>query len=441
MLKTSVPHYFKARREALIQANPGAAFIFPAGAEVLRNPDVFYPHRQESNFYYLSGFAEPESWLVITPEKNGPGASRMTLFVRQNDPEKEMWQGERHGTQGASQVYGADESYLYEDFSKRLPELLSDCEKVFYRVGQNEKNDRTVFAALESHRASRSRAARGLAAVTDPNEALAEMRLFKTPEEAALLRQAGKISGEAHRTAMRETRHGMYEYEVEALIDYSFRRNGCGRNGYPSIVAGGKNAACLHYTYNNEKLRDGELLLIDAGGEFDYYTADITRTFPIGKRFSDSQATIYDLVLRAQKEALAMAKPGATLTAIHRRTTEVLVDGLLRLDLMKGSASEIIRKNEHRRFYPHGTSHWLGMDVHDVGFYQKNGEPRVLEPGMCFTVEPGLYFQPGDREVPEKFRNIGVRIEDDVWVTASGHENFTLSAPKERAEIEALRAY
>jgi Xaa-Pro aminopeptidase len=440
MLKTSVPSYFKARREALLKANPGAAFIFPAGAEVLRNPDVSYPHRQESNFYYLSGFAEPESWLVIVPEKKESGASRMILFVRQNDPEKEMWQGERHGIQGASAVYGANEAYLYDDFSKRLPELLAGVEKVFYRVGQNEKNDRIVFDALESHFHGRARSARGLASVFDPNEALAEMRLFKSPEEAALLRKAGEISAGAHRLLMREVRPGMNEFEVEALIDYSFRRQGCGRNGYPSIVASGKNATCLHYTYNNETLRDGDLLLIDAGGEYDYYTADITRTFPIGKKFSEAQATIYELVLRAQKAALAMAKPGTTLSAIHRHTTEVLVEGLLSLELLKGEVSEIIRKNEHRRFYPHGTSHWLGMDVHDVGLYQKNGEPRLLEPGMCFTVEPGLYFQPNDREVAEKFRNIGVRIEDDIWMTPQGHENFTLGAPKERSEIEALRA-
>ncbi|MDR3608147.1 MAG: aminopeptidase P N-terminal domain-containing protein [Oligoflexia bacterium] len=440
MLKKEVPGFFKARREALLRAHPGAAFILPAAPEVIRNPDVHYPYRQESGFYYLSGFEEPQSWLVVAPNKNSPGTSRMILFVRHNDPEKEIWEGARYGTEGAARVFGADATYLFDDFSNKLPELLQDCERIFYRFGHSAENDRVVFGALEPFRRGLDRAGKIMPALQDPSEALGEMRLFKSAEEAALLRRACEISALAHKTAMKEVRPGMNEYEIEALIDYSFRRQGCGRVGYSSIVAGGKNATCLHYHSNNERLRDGDLLLIDAGGEYDYYTADISRTFPIGRGFSDAQATVYDLVLRAQKEALAVAKPGALLPDIHHRATEVLVDGLLSLGLLKGKTEEIIRTGEHRRFYPHGTSHWLGMDVHDVGLYRKNSEPRPLEPGMCFTIEPGLYFQSNDRDVPEKFRNIGVRIEDDILITANGCENLTIGAPKERAEIEALRS-
>jgi Xaa-Pro aminopeptidase len=440
MLQTSIPSFFKARREALLQANPSALFIFPANAEVLRNPDVHYPFRQETNFFYLSGFDEPESWLVVGPRKSQSGSSRMTLFVRKRDLEKEMWEGERHGTEGAQAVFGADEAYLHDEFVKKLPELLQGCEKVYYRVGQREENDRVVLGALEVFRRSQGRTGRALPPLADPNEAIGEMRLFKSAEEVAIIRRACEISAAAHKVVMKEVRPGMNEFEVEALVDYSLKRNGCQRVGYGSIVAGGKNATCLHYRSNNEVMRDGSLLLLDAGGEFDYYTADITRTFPVGKSFTKAQAIIYDLVLKAQKETMAIAKPGITLTALHRRATEVLVDGLLSLGMLKGSVDEVIKKGEHRRFYPHGTSHWLGMDVHDVGLYVKNGEPRPLEAGMCFTIEPGLYFQPSDREVPEKFRDIGIRIEDDVLMTPSGPENLTKNAPKERADIEALRA-
>jgi Xaa-Pro aminopeptidase len=265
------------------------------------------------------------------------------------------------------------------------------------------------------------------------------MRLFKTTEEAALLRKACQITALAHKAAMTEVRPGMNEFEVEALIDYSFRKNGCQRVGYGSIVAGGKNAACLHYRANNEVLRDGDLLLIDAGGEYDYYTSDITRTFPVGKTFSKAQATAYDLVLKAQKSCIDMAKPGAKMPDIHRHACEVITEGLLSLGLLKGSKDELVKTDQFKRFYPHGTGHWLGMDVHDVGLYTKDGSPRKVEPGMCFTIEPGFYVQPADAEMAGEFKGIGIRIEDDILITANGCEILTKDAPKERAEIEALR--
>jgi Xaa-Pro aminopeptidase len=320
-----------------------------------------------------------------------------------------------------------------------LPELLVGSEKVFYRVGLSAENDRKVLDALEKNRRSQGRTGKALPPIKDPNEVVGEMRLFKSPDEIALLRKACQISAQAHKAAMKEVRPGMNEFEVEALIDYIFRKNGCQRVGYGSIVAGGKNAACLHYRSNNEPLKDGDLLLIDAGGEFDYYTADITRTFPVGKKFTAAQARVYDLVLKVQKECVSMAKPGAKLPDIHKHAYEGLTEGLLSLGLLMGAKDDIVKNSGFRRFYPHGTSHWLGMDVHDLGLYLKNGEPRPLEPGMVFTIEPGFYVQPTDLDGTAEYRGIGIRIEDDIVITTSGCEVLTKDAPKERAEIEALR--
>ena len=439
MLLSSIPAYFKARRDRLAQAHPNAVFVFPSSHEVIRNNDVHHPFRQDSNFYYLSGFDEPESFLVMTPSKTPGSKHRMVLFVRKRDAEKEMWEGERYGTDGAQKVFGADEAYTNDEFDAKLPELLAAGEKVFYRIGTDEAIDRRVMGAMETHRRSLGRSGRALPPIADPSEAVGEMRIFKSREEVDLLRRACSITGEGHKTLMKEVRPGMNEFEVEALIDYAFRRNGCQRLGYGSIVAGGKNATCLHYRSNNEVLKDGSLLLVDAGGEYGYYTSDITRTFPIGKRFSEAQAKVYDLVLKTQKEAVAACKPGATLPAIHKQVCLTLIDGMLSLGLLKGNPEEILTTNGHKRFYPHNTSHWLGMDVHDAGLYMKNGEPRRLEPGMVFTIEPGFYVQPSDTAVPPEYRDIGIRIEDDILITENGNENLTISAPKERAEIESLR--
>ena len=441
MLLSQVPGYFKARRDSLMKSHPDATFIFPSAEEILRNPDVHFQFRQESNFYYLTGFEEPESFLVLAPGGSKPGSYRTILFVRKRDLEKEMWEGERYGTEGASKVFGADEAYLTEEFDGKLPELLKGGEKIFYRLGMSESTDRRVLAGVESHRRSMGRSGKSLPPLFDPNEAIGEMRLFKTVEEVAVLRKACQITALAHKTAMQEIRPGMNEFEAEALVDYVLRKNGCQRVGYGSIVAGGKNAACLHYRANNEALKDGDLLLIDAGGEYGYYTSDITRTFPVGRGFTDAQAKAYDLVLKSQMEGIAMSKPGATLPAIHKHVCEVLTDGLLSLGLLKGSRTEILQSNGFKRFYPHNTGHWLGMDVHDVGLYLKNGEPRQVEPGMVFTVEPGFYVQPNDSAVPAAFRNIGIRIEDDILITANGNDVLTRDVPKTRDEVEALRKY
>jgi Xaa-Pro aminopeptidase len=438
MLLSQAPDFYAARREKLMKAHPGAVFIFPSNEEVLRNPDVHYGFRQESNFYYLTGFEEAESFLVLSPSKNS-GSHRTTLFVRKRDPLKEMWEGERYGVEGAVKVFGANEAYPIDEFDRKLPELLQGSEKVFYRMGNSEKIDRQVLSALETHRRSLGRTGRSLPAIGDPNEFIGEMRLFKAPEEVDRLRKACQISAKAHKAAMKEVRPGMNEFEVEALIDYEFRKSGCQRVGYGSIVAGGKNAACLHYRFNNEPLKDGDLLLIDAGGEYDYYTSDITRTFPVGKSFSNAQARAYDLVLKAQKECIAMTKPGAKLPDIHRHACEVITEGCLSMGLLKGSVADIVKSDGFKKFYPHGTSHWLGMDVHDVGLYLKDGSPRMLEAGMCFTVEPGFYVQPADADMAGEFKGLGIRIEDDILVTSNGCDVLTKDAPKERAEIEALK--
>jgi Xaa-Pro aminopeptidase len=434
MLKSSVSSEFKKRRKKLYSADPGSVFIFPSAQELLRNPDVYFNFRQESNFYYLSGFDEPESLLVLAPKEDGDFQS--VLFVRERNIEKEIWEGERYGADRAVSVFGMDSAFLVEEFDEKFLELLAHAKKVYHRLGQSKDFDERLMTLLEKKRASVGRSGKGLLPIFDPSEALGEMRLIKSEEEISLLRKAAVISAQAHVAAMKETRPGMNEAEVEALIDYVCRKNGCQRMGYGSIVAGGKNATTLHYRANNEKLEDGTLLLIDAGGEFDYYTADITRTFPVGKKFTEAQAEIYDLVLKVQKEAISMVKPGANYQEITDRAFEVLTEGLIELGLLKGNKKDLFEAKAYKRFCPHSLGHWLGMDVHDVGLYQKDGSSRPLEPGMVFTIEPGVYCQPGDQDVPERYRNIGIRIEDNILVTKDGSEVLTLNVPRERADIE-----
>jgi len=445
MLLTSIPSFFKTRRDSLMKKveSEGAAFVFPAAREFLRNPDVTFPFRQESNFFYLSGFEEPEAYLVLAP--TGGGKYKTALFVRKRDPVMEIWEGERYGIDGALKVFGVDEAYLHDEFEKKLPELLKTAEKVYYRANQNEAEDRIVMNALEALRRSQGRSGKPLLPISDPNAILGSMRVLKSKEEIEYMRRACQITAAAHKAAITEARPGVNEFELEAFIDYQFRKQGAQRVGYGSIVAGGKNACCLHYRANNETLRDGDLLLVDAGAEYNYYTSDITRTYPIGKKFSKTQAALYDLVLKAQTECIAMAKPGATQAAIHRHASEVLVEGALSLGLMNGKTDEIITSGKVKRFYPHGTGHWLGMDVHDIGLYQMNyggagSEPRKLEAGMMFTIEPGFYVQPDDMDASAEYRGIGIRIEDDILITSDGCEVMTAGVPKSREEIEALKA-
>ena len=439
MIKTSVPKYFADRRSELMKKYPDAVFVMPGAESVLRNPDVDYPFRQESNLYYLTGYDEAESCLILSPQTSGSKKFKTTLFVRERSLEREMWEGQRYGTDGAMNVFGADESYLMHELSSKLADYFKGADRVFYRMGQSKKFDDMMLAALEKHRLSQGRSGKTLLKIEDPQSAIGEMRLFKKKEEAELMRKACSLSARAYKTVIQETKPGMNEADIEALIEYTFKKNGAHRLSYGSIVAGGKNATCLHYRENNEPLKDGDLLLIDAGAEFDYYGADITRTFPIGREFTKPQAKLYDALLKIQKDTIAMVKPGLRYSEMHKFTCESLTEVFLSQGMLKGSKKDIMDKMAFRRFFPHGTGHWLGMDVHDVGLYTLNGESRLLEPGMLFTIEPGIYIQPGDNEAPAEFKNLGMRIEDDILVTESGCEVLTHEAPKERAEIESLK--
>ncbi len=413
-----------------------AAFILPAFPEHIRNGDNYYTYRQDSNLYYLTGFDEPDSFLVIITRP----VNKTLLFVRPRDPTMEIWNGERYGVDGAKKVFGVDETFLTSEFETKLPEYLRNVETLYYRVGNYEALDRRVLAMMEKFRVSLGRTGRSLVTITDPQSVIGEMRLFKDAEEAALMRRSCAITAQAHKEVMATTKPGMLEYEVAANIESAFKRGGSRILAYDSIVGGGKNATCLHYHSNNCKLNDGDLVLIDAGGEYESYASDITRTFPVGRKFSPAQAKIYDLVLKVQKATVEQCRPGATFEFLHQFAAEALVEGLLTLGLLKGSVRALIDTKQHMRFYPHRTGHWLGLDVHDCGLYMTDGQSRVLEPGMVFTVEPGIYCQPGDMECPEEYRGIGVRIEDDIMITANGYENFTIDAPKEREAIEALRS-
>ncbi len=441
MLLSHVPTFFKNRRDRLMQSYPGAAFLIPSAPYLIRNGDTHFPdYRQDSNLLYLTGFPDPESFLALVPTGSAPGAYKTVMFVQARDPEREMWEGERYGVDGACKVFGANEAYPIGELEQRLPDLLKSAESVFYRIGVQKDLDVEMLGVFEKARKAKGRSGKGLMPIADPSEAIGELRLFKSPEEIEILRKSCQLTAHAHRDIMKSVRPGMNERDVAILIEHSFALGGADRLAYGSIVAGGKNGACLHYHHNNEKLRDGDLLLIDAGGEFQYYASDITRTFPIGRKFSQNQAWVYDLVLQSQMAAIDAAKPGSCLADIHQIATEVLVEGFLRLGLLKGKKDEIIQEQKQKRFYPHNTSHWLGLDVHDTGIYLRNGQSRKLEPGMVFTIEPGFYTQPLDTDAPEAFKNIGIRIEDDILITANGCENLTQDAPKKREEIEELRA-
>jgi len=419
---------FLVRRKALMQANPGAAFLIPSPVLSIRNGDVCHLFRQDSDLYYLTGFQEAESCALLLE-------GRLVLFVLPSDPLKELWEGKRHGLQGAQAISGADAVYPITELRTRLAELLKDTQRLYYRLGRDASRDRWVIAVLQEIQQKKGRLAGGLLPVMDPSSILGEMRLLKSPGELELIKKACSISARAHRFVMEEVRSGMVEREVEARFEFLVKSQGCSRLGYPTIVAGGSRATCLHYHTNDQILEDGTCLLVDAGGEFGYYTADITRTFPVGKNFNKVQAKLYDLVLGAQKQAIGMIAPGVPVNEIHQRASEVLMQGVLSLDLLPAERSELGLK----AFYPHATSHWLGLDVHDAGMYTQEGKPRLLEAGMVLTVEPGFYTQVQDTWVAEAYRGIGIRIEDNIHVTSEGCEVLTVGVPKERDAIESLR--
>jgi Xaa-Pro aminopeptidase len=427
---------FKKRRKQLMQQiGKGNIALIGSAAIRTRNRDVDYPFRQDSDFYYLTGFNEPDSLAVFIP---GRKQGEYILFCREFDEKKALWEGAHAGLEGATEHYEADDSFPIDDLDDILPGLLENKNKVFYPMGRDTDLDHHLLEWINNIRSQSRTGVIAPGELVSLEHILHEMRLFKSAEELKLMRRAADVSANAHIKAMQKCKPGMYEYQIEAEIIYHFIQDGLRAVAYPSIVAGGKNACVLHYTENSDKLKSGDLLLIDAGAECDHYAADITRTFPVSGHFSEPQKQLYQLVLDAQYAAIAQIKPGLPWHLAHEASVETLTKGLVSLGLLSGKVSKLIKEEKYKQFYMHRIGHWLGMDVHDVGDYKLDQEWRLLEPGMVLTIEPGLYIPADCTAVEEKWRGIGIRIEDDVLVTAKGHEILTGAVPKTIAEIEAL---
>ncbi|MCG5535770.1 Xaa-Pro aminopeptidase [Ectothiorhodospira mobilis] len=432
--KTQLQEHAHRRRRLMEAMGEGAIAIVPGAPERTRNRDVTHPFRQDSDFWYLTGFVEPEAVAVLVP---GRSEGDYVLFCRERDPEKETWNGRRAGTEGAVRDFGADEAHPLAELEQVLPGLLEGRERVYLSLGHESGMDRRVSAWIEAM------GRRGRAGVRPPRALMSlepllhELRLFKSEQELEAMRRAAAVTVEAHRRAMAACRPGMGEYQLEAELLYTFRHAGM-EPAYASIVGGGANGCILHYTENEDRLRDGDLVLIDAGCEYRGYAGDVTRTFPVNGRFSPVQRAVYDIVLEAQAAAIAQVAPGRHWEEPHQAAVAVLTRGLVDLGVLQGPVQRLVEEGAYRPYYMHRTGHWLGLDVHDVGDYRVDGAPRPLQPGMVMTVEPGLYFPPGGEGVPEALAGIGVRIEDDVAVTRAGHEVLTADCPKAPEAIEAL---
>ena len=421
------------RRRRLAAVIGEGVAVIPTAPERARNRDSHYPYRYDSYFYYLTGFQEPEAVLVLA----GGAEPRALLYCREKNPERETWDGFRHGPEGARERFGFDEAHAIAALDEAMPALLADRAALWYPVGADAEWDARAMRWLNAVRANARAGVAAPQALHDVRAPLDEMRLLKDAHELALMRRAAAISAAAHRRAMLAARPGRREYEIEAELLHEFRVSGAQFPAYSPIVAGGANACVLHYVQNDALLDEGALLLVDAGCELEGYAADITRTFPVNGRFSGAQREVYEIVLAAQRAALDQVRAGCAFNAPHDAAVRVLAQGMLDLKLLAGSLDQALEKETYKRFYMHRTGHWLGLDVHDAGDYKRAGAWRTLEPGMTLTVEPGLYLRAAD-DVPERLRGIGVRIEDDVLVTALGCEVLTAAAPKALAEIEAL---
>ncbi|UJP01413.1 MAG: Xaa-Pro aminopeptidase [Nitrosomonas sp.] len=428
--------HFIARRQHLASTMQSGIAVIPTAPERLRNRDAHYPYRFDSYFYYLTGFREPEAVLVLVAA-NDKTPVKHILFCRQKDQERQIWDGFRYGPEAAKTIFGFDEAHPIDQLDELLPKLLADQTAVYTALGLDAAWDQRVIGWLNR---VREQARTGVAApeqIRDSRVLLDEMRLIKDTGELQVMQRAADISAQAHQRAMQTVRPGMREFEIEAELLYTFYRHGAQAPAYTSIVAGGANACVLHYVQNDAELKSGDLLLIDAGCELDGYASDITRTFPVNGKFTAAQRDVYQLVLAAQAAAIAQVQPEKRWNDPHQAALHVLAQGFVDLGLCQGSVDAVLESEDYKRFYMHRTGHWLGMDVHDAGEYKQKGEWRALQPGMVLTVEPGCYIRPADN-VPEHFWNIGIRIEDDVVVTPSGHEILTLAAPKTIAEIEEL---
>jgi Xaa-Pro aminopeptidase len=421
---------FQNRRNEFAKRAPNSALILFSGSE-----SGWERFRSASDFVYMTGFEEPESICVFLPGQKNP----YRLFVRPRDPAKEIWDGFRYGLEGAKSVFGADESYDIHEFSKLLPSLLAGVETVYYQLESSEK-DWVVLRAIKEFITTLGRSGRGMLPIHDPKEVIGEMRNKKSPQEQDWHREACRLSAESHRELMKKVRAGMNEKEIQAILFDQFYSRGAHREGYFSIIAAGANATILHYRDNNSPSKDGDLLLVDAGAEKNYFTADITRTYPLNGKFSKAQRDVYARVLKVQKNLIAMVKPGIRYEEIQESARKQLTQELIEMGFLKGTVDQNIHSLAYRKYYPHNIGHFLGMDVHDVGLYKVNGQSRLLEEGMVITIEPGIYVPADDDTVPKEYRGIGIRIEDDILVTASGHEVMTSLAPKEIDEIEAVMA-
>ncbi len=426
---------FARRRKnlmAVMEANSIA--IIPAASMQVRSRDTEFPFRQDSDFYYLSGFTEPEAVLALLP---GRRHGQFVVFCRERDPAQELWHGRRLGPEGLCAQFGADDAFPIGDIDDILPGLIEGRERVYYSMGRSAEFDQRIMGWVNSIRSREGSGAVPPGEFTDLDHMLHELRLFKSAAELRLMRRAADITTDAHLRAMAACQAGIYEYQLDAELQYAFTQGGARYPAYPSIVGGGNNACVLHYVENDCKLRDGDLVLIDAGCELEYYASDVTRTFPVSGKFSEPQRALYELVLAAQEAAIEQIKPGNLWNQPHDASVRVLTAGLIKLGLLRGTVGRLIKREAYREFYMHRVGHWLGLDVHDVGDYRLSEEWRVLEPGMVMTVEPGLYVSADNKRVAKKWRGIGIRIEDNVVVTDAGCEVITAALPKTVAELEA----
>jgi Xaa-Pro aminopeptidase len=428
--------HFARRRAAFMQKMEGGVALFPSAHHIIRNRDVEFDFRQDSDFYYLTGFDEPESLLMLAPNFENP----VTLFVRPRDLEKESWMGPRAGVDGAKSRYGADAAHPIADALKVIRETLGKTELLYYAMGCDDVWDDHVIEMMKTFRMQSRTGVRGLRSVQDPGFLLHEQRLIKGQEEIDSMARAAVVSAEGHMEAMRACRPGLNEAHLQSVLEVVFRTNGSKRQAYHPIVASGNNATVLHYNDNCAPIAENDLVLIDAGCEMDYLASDITRCFPASGKFSEAQRELYSVVLDSQRVAVEACLPGASFQSVHEKATEVLTQGLIDLNLIEGPLQKALDEELYKPFYWHRTSHWLGMDVHDVGQYFDGDDSRKLEPGMVLTVEPGLYVADSRTDVPDRYRGIGIRIEDDVLVTESSPRVLTERVPKEIDEIEAVMA-
>lgn len=427
--------FAQRRRQLLSRLADDDIAVIASAPEVLRNGDAHYRYRQDSDFYYLTGFAEPEAVAVLAP---GCDDGEFILFCRERDREQEIWTGKRAGTDGAVTECGADKAYPIDELSKIMPSLLKGRQRLLYPYGQQAEFDQQVMHWLQALRAQIRKGVKAPNTLVDLADFIHSARLLKSDEEIALMRKAACLSAEAHVRAMLASRHAQYEYELEAELLYEFTRQGCRAPAYDSIVASGANACILHYTENQAALREGDLILIDAGGEYQHYAADITRTFPKSGTFSAEQRQLYNIVLHAQLQAIAVAKPGESWVAMQTEIVKALTAGLCELGILNGNVDQLIEDQAYKPFYMHNSGHWLGLDVHDAGTYKEHGQWRTLQAGMVLTIEPGLYIAPDNHDVDARWRGIGIRVEDDVLITQAGPEILSADAPKTIDDIESL---